>query len=197
MSLKNPVIIEAPSMFQARMTAVVRRLARRFDFSAVKGVVICFLLGGGCPRRLRPLRRDARPRRLCILRRGATFDFSAVTGVVGDFRFCSAAHLAGFLFLAFATGRAAAFTSARRASSATFASAARRRASSAALAFCGAVGGLGTLDQLLACKALVEYALFVRLGRATWAWSAVLAVPWLPRRADRCGCREPRASPRP
>jgi len=133
--------------------------ARRFDFSAVMGVVSAFswavVVRGGFGLF------DAPPVRGGFVLCGATFDFSAVTKIVGDFRFA----LAGFLFLAFCGG--------------LYFSGGRPRLLSLLLhdggvlgGFCGAEGGLGTLDQLLACKAQVEYALFVRLGRATsGAWS--------------------------
>jgi len=106
---------------------------------------------------------DATPVRGGFVLCGATFDFSAVTKVVGDFRFA----LAGFLFLAFCGGLYFSGGRPRLLSLLRHDGGRPRR-----FGFCGAAGGLGPLDQLLACKAQVEYALFVRLGRATsGAWS--------------------------
>jgi hypothetical protein len=96
---------------------------------------------------------------LCFVICRATFDFSAVTKVVGDFRFCTGrSSLSRFLRgpLLQRGGRLGYF---RRASSAVLASAARRVASARSTSCSRA-------------RRRSSYARFVRLGRATsGAWS--------------------------
>jgi hypothetical protein len=122
-------------------------------------------LGGGC-------------------RCGATFDFSAVTKVVGDFRFA----LAGFLFLAFCGGLYFSAAGLPRLLSLLRHDEGRPRR----FGICGAEGGPRHARPV----ARLQGAGRVRAVCAAWTRHVRRLVGGIQRR-DRCRYREPRASPGP